>query len=152
MAVFAVTALGFEPYLFLTDIGAPIPAGSWDVPRILWRWYAQTFDPVFLDLSRAFWLKVMCGLDFLLFGPSQIALLVALVRRRIDDTPWRMFAAAYACTITYTTIVYFAVEFVEEVPLHGADMFWVLLVNVPYTIVPLLVLGRVTIWHRADKG
>ena len=43
--------------------------------------------------------------------------------------------------IVYSTAVYFGVEFGEEA--YRADLPMVLLINIPYTIVPVILLGRV---------
>ena len=37
----------------------------------IWLFYADTFDPVFLDLPL--WLRIVCSLDTILFGPFYAA-------------------------------------------------------------------------------
>ena len=130
--VFAFTSLVMEMYItFGVDLeGATDPFGR------IWYWYASSYDPIFLD--PPFYLWLMCSIDGFVFGPFYILLIVAFVRKE----NWiRLPAIVYASAIVYSTVVYFGVEFVEEA--GRANLLAVVLVNIPYTIVPLLLLGRV---------
>lgn len=46
----------------------------------------------------------------------------------------------YSAAITYSTFVYFGYEFLYEA--GRADLLWVFIINVPYTIMPMLL------WYR----
>jgi len=132
--VFAFTSLVMEMYItFSVDLSAATdPFGR------VWFWYADSFDPIFLDPPYFLWL--MCTFDGFIFGPFYLVLIAAFIK----GWSWiRLPAIIYVSAIVYSTAVYFGVEFGEEA--HRADLPMVLLINIPYTIVPLILLGRV--WH-----
>jgi hypothetical protein len=83
-------------------------------------------------------LWLMCTIDGFVFGPFYLVLIAAFVRER----EWiRIPALVYASAIVYSTVIYFGVELVEEG--HRANLPMVVLINIPYTIVPLLLAYRV---------
>ena len=49
----------------------------------------------------------------------------------------------YGSAIVYSTLVYFGWEFLDVANRAAANLPVVILVNVPYTIVPLLLMWRV---------
>jgi len=129
---FAVTSFVMEPYVvFAVDLAAARdPFGR------AWHLYAGRWDPLFL--APPLFLRVMCAIDAVVFGPMYLALIVGFLRRR----EWvRTLALVYASAIVYSTIVYFAVELLAPPP--GTDLLMVVLINVPYTIMPLLLAWRV---------
>ncbi len=130
--VFAFTSLVMEMYItFRVDL----PAATDPLGRI-WFWYADSFDPIFIDPPYFLWL--MCTIDGFVFGPFYLLLIAALIR----GWSWiRVPAIAYVGAIVYSTGVYFGVELIEEA--HRADLPMVVLINIPYTIVPLVLLVRV---------
>ena len=131
-ACFCVTSLVFEMFIvFDVDlVAATDPVGR------IWYWYASSFDPIFLDTPL--WLRVMCAIDAFVFGPFYLVLIYAFVRRR----EWiRLPALCYVSAIVYSTVVYFAVELIAEA--GRADLLWVVVINIPYTLVPLVVGWRV---------
>jgi hypothetical protein len=124
--LFAFTSLAMEPYVVLpVDLArATDPLGR------LWYFYAKSWDPLFLD--PPLFLRVMCAIDMFLFGPFYLVLIYAFVKRKNwIRVPGLLFVAA----IVYSTIVYFAVELIGEA--GRANLFWVVVVNIPYTLVPL---------------
>ena len=130
--VFAFTSLVMEMYItFSVDLArATDPLGR------VWFWYADSFDPIFLDPPYFLWL--MCTLDAFVFGPFYLVLIVAFVR----GWSWiRLPAILYVSAILYSTVIYFGVESTEEA--HRANLTMVLLINIPYTLVPVALLGRV---------
>jgi hypothetical protein len=129
-SVFAFTSLVMEMYIvFDVDLRtATDPFGR------AWRFYCQ-WDPLFLDTPL--WLRIMCGIDGFVFGPFYLLLIWALWRERA----WiRLPALLYVAAIVYSTVVYFGYEFVAE--RERANLLMVVLINVPYTIVPLLLGWR----------
>jgi hypothetical protein len=134
-ALFAFTSLVMEMYIVfgvdLRDPGADPFARAW---AFYCRW-----DPLFYDTPT--WLRIMCGVDGFVFGPFYLVLIWALVRER----EWiRVPALVYVGAIVYSTLVYFGYEFVVEA--GRANLAMVVLVNVPYTIMPLVLAWRV--WPR----
>ena len=130
-ALFAVTSLVYEPYV---TFGVDLCARDEFVARS-WCWYAESFDPLFLETPT--WLMIMCTIDFVVFGPIHLLCLYAFFRQR----EWiRSIALVYGGALFYSTLVYFGYEFMEE--MHRADMLWVVLINVPYTLMPMLLLYR----------
>lgn len=125
-AVFAFTSLVMEPYIVF---GADLRQPGADPFARAWALYCQ-WDPLFLDTPS--WLRIMCGIDTFVFGPFYLVLIFALVRER----EWiRLPALCYVAAIVYSTVVYFGHEFVAEA--GRANLAMVVLINVPYTLVPL---------------
>jgi hypothetical protein len=130
LGVFAFTSLVMETYLLL---GPDLREADDPLGR-LWAWYAAR-DPVFFD--PPLFLRWMCGLDALVFGPFHVAAVFAFARRRA----WiRLPGLAYAGTILYSNVIYFGVELLDPVP--GTDLSVVALVNLPYVMVPVWLAWR----------
>ncbi len=82
-------------------------------------------------------MRVMTGIDEWVYGPMYLVLIYAFVRRR----EWvRLPALLFGGAIIYSTLVYFLTEFLSEG--HRANLTMVTLVNIPYTIVPCLLVWR----------
>lgn len=132
--VFSVSSLVYEQFVvFGVDL-----ATTTDVFGRSWYWYARSFDPIFLD--PPLWLRIMCAIDGWVFGPCYLVFIFALVKAR----NWvRIPALLYGAAIVYSTVVYFGWEFLDEANRAQADLLAVFVVNVPYTVVPLLLMWRV---------
>jgi len=131
--LFAITSLVFEQYIVF-DANLSLAT---DIFGRSWYWYASSFDPVFLDTPL--WLRIMCTIDAYVFGPFYVVLLYALVRGR----NWiRVPALLYGSAIIYSTAVYFGWEFLDAANRAEANLVAVFVVNIPYTILPLLLLWR----------
>lgn len=129
-SVFAFTSLVMEMYIVF---GVDLRAATDPFGRA-WLLYTR-WDPLFLDTP--IWLRIMCGIDGFVFGPFYLVLIWALVRGRA----WiRIPALLYVSAIVYSTLVYFGYEFVAE--RERANLAMVVLINVPYTIAPLLLGWR----------
>ncbi|MGB5810071.1 MAG: emopamil-binding family protein [Polyangiales bacterium] len=133
VCVFAVTSLVYEQYIvFGVDLSS-----ATDVFGRSWYWYAHSFDPIFLDTPL--WLRIMCTIDAYVFGIFYLVLIYALVRER----NWiRVPALLYGTAIVYSTVVYFGYEFLDPANRAQANLLMVFLVNIPYTLVPLLLMWR----------
>jgi len=131
--LFAVSSLVYEQFIvFGVDLST-----TTDVFGRSWYWYASSFDPIFLDTPL--WLQIMCTIDAYVFGPFYLVLIYALVRER----NWiRVPALLYGAAIVYSTLVYFGYEFLDESNRAHANLLAVFLVNIPYTLVPLLLMWR----------
>jgi len=131
--LFAVSSLVYEQFIvFDVDLST-----ATDIFGRSWYWYASSFDPIFLDTPL--WLRIMCTIDAYLFGSFYLALIYAIVRER----NWiRVPALLYGSAIVYSTLVYFGYEFLDEANRSEANLLAVFLVNVPYTIIPLLLMWR----------
>src|SRR5262245_3261717 len=145
IGVFAFTSICMEPYItFGVDLArATDPLGR------AWYFYARSWDP--LSLEQPTYMRVMTGIDEWLYGPMYLVLIYAFVRRR----EWiRGPALLYCGAIIYSTLVYFVIEFLSEG--QRANLAMVVLVNIPYTIVPCVlawrVWGRAPIWATARHG
>ena len=104
----------------------------------LWLYYAETFDPIFLALPV--WLRIMCSLDTFLFGPLYLLCLCALLRSQVEKRWFLLLALPGAGALIYSTLVYFAYEVIEES--HRAQLLWVFVVNLPWTLAPFLLIAR----------
>ncbi|MBW2241503.1 MAG: DUF2781 domain-containing protein [Deltaproteobacteria bacterium] len=131
--VFSVSSLIYEQFVvFGIDLST-----TTDIFGRSWYWYARSFDPVFLDAPL--WLRIMCGIDAYVFGPTYLVMIYAFVKGR----DWiRIPALLYGAAIVYSTIVYFGWEFLSEENRGQANLFAVFVVNIPYTVVPLLLMWR----------
>ncbi len=131
--LFAVSSLVYEQFIvFGVDLGT-----TTDIFGRSWYWYARSFDPIFLDTPL--WLRIMCGIDAYVFGPFYLVLIYAFVRSR----NWiRVPALLYGSAIVYSTAVYFGFEFLDETNRAHANLWGVFVVNIPYTIIPLLLMWR----------
>jgi len=131
--LFAVSSLVFEPFI-LFDVD--LSAASDPVGRT-WYWYAKSFDPIFLDTPL--WLRIMCSIDALVFGPFYLVLIYAFVRERDwIRTPGLLYGAA----IVYSTAVYFGYEVLDPANRAQANLAFVFLINIPFTLVPLVLMWR----------
>ena len=129
--LFAFTSLVMEMYVVF---GVDLRSARDPMARA-WHFYAASWDPIFLDTPL--WLRVMCGIDAFVFGPFYVVLIYAFVRGR----DWiRLPALVFVSAIVYSTLVYFGVELLGEGA--RANLPMVVLVNVPYTLVPLLLAWR----------
>jgi len=132
--LFAVSSIVYEQFIvFGVDL-----ATTRDIFGRSWYWYASSFDPIFLDTPL--WLRIMCTIDAYVFGPFYLVLVYAFTRGK----NWiRVPALLYGAAILYSTAVYFGYEFLHETNRAEANLLAVFLVNVPYTVVPLLLMWRV---------
>lgn len=131
--LFAVSSLAFEPFIVF---GVDLSTATDPVGRT-WFWYARSFDPIFLETPL--WLRIMCGIDAFVFGPFYLVLIYALVRAR----NWiRVPALLYGAAIVYSTAVYFGFEVLDPVNRSQTNLLAVFVVNIPFTIVPLLLMWR----------
>jgi len=129
--LFAFTSIFMEPYI---TFGVDLATATGPLGRA-WYFYASRWDPLFLEPPT--YLRVMTGIDEWVYGPMHLALIYAFVRRRA----WiRLPALLYCGAIVYSTLVYFLTEFLSEG--HRANLAMVTVVNVPYTIVPCLLVWR----------
>lgn len=131
--LFAISSLVYEQFIvFGVDLAA-----TTNIFGRSWYWYAHSFDPIFLDTPL--WLRIMCGIDAHVFGPFYLVLIYAFARRR----NWiRIPALLYGAAIVYSTAVYFGFEFLDESNKAQANLWAVFLVNIPYTLIPLLLMWR----------
>jgi hypothetical protein len=132
--VFSISSLIYEQFVvFGIDLST-----TTDIFGRSWYWYARSFDPVFLD--PPLWLRIMCSIDAYVFGPFYLVLIFAFVKGR----NWvRIPALLYGSAIVYSTIVYFGWEFLDAANRAQANLLAVIVVNIPYTVVPLLLMWRV---------
>lgn len=137
---FGFIAIIFEPLYYFGcnwNLNSCFQSSS-SVIRIvgsIWSIYCQ-WDPLFI--SPPLWLKVMCTIEVFIFGP--LYLITAYGLR--NGKRWlSTVALPFAGALFYSTVVYFAVEYIENMP--GTNMFMVILVNVPWTIVPVLLINEI---------
>jgi hypothetical protein len=132
--VFSFSSFVYEQFIVF---GVDLTTAT-DVFGRSWYWYARSFDPVFLD--PPLWLRIMCTIDGYVFGAFYPVFIYAFVKGR----NWvRIPALLYGAAIVYSTLVYFGWEFLDASNRAAANLPAVVLVNVPYTIVPLLLMWRV---------
>lgn len=100
--------------------------------------YAFGCDPLFLHAPV--WMRFVTGLSTFVYGPFYLVLVYALIKGR----NWIQFPSTiYATLITgITGIVVFGVEFFGEPQWRCQNIPKFLSYNIPYVLVPLLLLIR----------
>jgi hypothetical protein len=121
-----------------------------DAPSFLGRanyWYASGCDPLFLNPPT--WMRMVTGLSAFVYGPFYLVLAYALVRGR----NWiQLPAVIYATMIaSITGIVVFGVEFFGEPEWRCQNVPKFLACNLPYVLVPLLLLVRMRAPRPFDR-
>jgi hypothetical protein len=112
-----------------------------DSPNILVQWnytYSSNYDPLYQ--SHPVWLRMISGTSAFIYSTFYILLIISLVKgwNRIQ-----LFAVIYATMIiSLTAIPVFGVEFFGSAAERTPNPVVFLLYNVPYVLVPLLLLIR----------
>ncbi len=101
-------------------------------------WYAHDTDPLFMDPPS--WMRIITGLSAFGYMPFYLVLVYALVTGR----EWIQLPAVIYATmiVTLTGIVVFGVEFFGEPQWRTPNPAKFLAFNLPYVLVPLLLLVR----------
>lgn len=136
--IFAFTALVFEPlYYFGCNWNYDNCAEASSIIRIvgdIWLIYGR-WDPLFLKIPP--FLQVMCAIEVFVFGPLYAITAYGLQYQR----KWLpSVALPFTAALFYSTVVYFGVEFLFTEP--GTDVFMVFVINIPWSIVPVLLAYR----------
>ena len=140
-AMFLFVAWFFEPWVvhLCGWEGLQTAACQKTLTGRLWLFYAERFDPVFLNLPL--WLRIVCSLDTFLFGPFYLASLYAFASGQQESAWYRTLALPASGALIYSTVVYFAYECLAEA--HRASLLWVFIINLPWTLAPFLIILRV---------
>ncbi len=139
--LFGFVALIFEPlyYFGCQWNGVECPLAKTNaliaVIRDIWMFYGQ-WDPLFKVVPL--WLQVMCSIEVFIFGPLYVYVALAMKYN------WQSLATIgplFGGALIYSTIVYFAMEVLEAD--ENTNMLMIFLVNIPWTIVPILSSYRI---------
>jgi hypothetical protein len=111
-------------------------SASW-LARSNW-WYAHDADPMFMHPPM--WMRFVCGLSAFVYGPFYVVLVWCLLKgRNWVQLPSVMYATMIS---TITGVVVFGVEFFGEPELRTLNPAKFLAFNLPYVVLPLLLLVR----------
>jgi hypothetical protein len=101
-------------------------------------WYAHDADQLFMHPPD--WMRIVTGLSAFVYMPFYVVLVFALTTGR----NWIQLPAVIYGTmiVTLTGIVVFGVEFFGEPAMRTGNPVKFLLFNLPYVLVPLLLLIR----------
>ncbi|MGC9152011.1 MAG: EXPERA domain-containing protein [Microbacter sp.] len=101
-------------------------------------WYAASTDPLFMH--PPVWMRIVTGLSAFVYGPFYLLLVYCLVKGK----NWIQLPAVIYATmiVTLTGIVVFGVEFFGEPAFRTPDPIKFLTFNLPYVLIPLLLLIR----------
>jgi hypothetical protein len=134
--LFAFVALVFEPlYYFGCDWSYDKCSSSpYQIVRIvgeMWAIYCP-WDPLFWDIPS--WLKIMCIIEVVIFGPLYAVVAYGLQYKRawVKDV-----ALPFSGALFYSTVVYFAMEVVYHA--EEANLLLVFVINIPWSIIPVLL-------------
>ena len=133
--LFAVTS-GISD--LLPTIGVPMSPDSANPLARANYWYALDADPLFMN--PPVWMRIVTGLSAFVYGPFYLLLAFALLRGK----NWiQVPAIIYATLISgITGIIVFGVEFWGEAPWRSPNPAKFLAFNLPYVVIPLLLLAR----------
>ncbi len=135
--LFGFVALIFEPlYYFGCNWDLNLcPTSRYMVVQLvgeIWKIYCK-WDPLFI--APPLWLRVLCTIEVVLFGPLYIICAYGIQKNK----KWLSLVAFPFCgALVYGTIVYFAMEVLD--PLPGTNMVMVFIVNIPWTIFPIILM------------
>ena len=101
-------------------------------------WYAHDADPLFMNPPD--WMRIVTGLSAFVYMPFYVVLVYALLTAR----NWiQLPSVIYATMIaSITGIIVFGVEFFGEAALRTQNPAKFLAFNLPYVLLPLLLLAR----------
>jgi hypothetical protein len=139
---FAVIFLLFTVTSGISDlvptIGIPITADSTNWLAQSNYWYGHDADPLFID--PPVWMRFVTGLSAFVYGPFYLLLAFCLLTGR----NWiQLPAVIYASAISMITgVVVFGVEFFGEPEFQTQNPVKFLAFNLPYVIIPILLLIR----------
>ncbi len=103
----------------------------------------------YLSAAPPLWLKVLCCIEVFLFGPLYL-LTAHLLRVDPHHKLLTSVALPFAGALIYSTIVYFAMEVSLSEP--GTNFWLVFIVNLPWTIIPLLLIVYLHEMQGEDKA
>jgi hypothetical protein len=101
-------------------------------------WYAHDADPLFMNPPD--WMRIVTGLSAFVYMPFYVVLVICLLTGR----NWVQLPAVIYATmiVSLTGIVVFGVEFFGEPALRTHNPVKFLVFNLPYVLVPLILLIR----------
>jgi hypothetical protein len=134
-AAFTVTSVISD---LLPTIGVDFshPSGNFFVRSNYW--YAHDADPLFMNPPD--WMRIVTGLSAFVYMPFYVVLVYSLLTgRNWIQLPSVIYATMIA---SITGIIVFGVEFFGEAALRTHNPAKFLAFNLPYVLVPLLLLAR----------
>jgi len=134
-SAFTVTSL-ISDLLPTVGVDFSKPSGNFFVNSNYW--YAHDADPLFMHPPD--WMRIVTGLSAFGYLPFYLVLVFALLTGR----NWIQLPSVIYATmiVTLTGIVVFGVEFFGEPALRTGNPAKFLAFNLPYVLVPLLLLVR----------
>jgi hypothetical protein len=101
-------------------------------------WYAHDADPLFMHPPA--WMRIVTGLSAFAYMPFYIVLVIALLK----GLNWIQLPAVIYATmiVSITGVIVFGVEFFGESAMRTQNPGKFLVFNLPYVLVPLLLLVR----------
>ena len=101
-------------------------------------WYAHDADPLFMNPPD--WMRIVTGLSAFVYMPFYVLLVFSLLAgKNWIQLPSVIYATMIA---SITGIIVFGVEFFGEQALRTQNPVKFLLFNLPYVLVPLILLAR----------
>jgi hypothetical protein len=140
--VFAVVFAAFTITSVISDLLPTVgvdfshPSGNFFVQSNYW--YAHDADPLFMNPPD--WMRIVTGLSAFVYMPFYVVLVYALLTgRNWIQLPSVIYATMIA---SITGIIVFGVEFFGETALRTHNPAKFLAFNLPYVVLPLLLLVR----------
>jgi hypothetical protein len=139
-ALFILVAFVHEPlfYHYCGWDGLRNNSCSNPVIAAIWNGYAR-FDPVYFDMPL--WMALMIGFDSVLLSPFYVYSAYILWTGKVDTPLYRAIAYTVSGGLIYAMILYITWE-VMSAKQYGTALLPVIIYNVPWGIVPLLLVFR----------
>ncbi len=137
LLLFGFVAFVIEPLFYFgcnweTKNCSDSPFWAVQANGLLWSFYAD-YDVLFVNVPM--WLRVMCSIEVFVFGPLYLITAHAFYYR----SPYLLcLSLTFSGALFYSTIVYFVMELFSD-----SNLDVVFLVNIPWSIVPVLLVYRV---------
>jgi hypothetical protein len=145
-ALFTLVAFVHEPLFYVYCGWDGLRDGSCQMTAVgrLWIAYAKT-DPIYFDMPL--WMALMIGFDTFVLSPFYVYCMYALWRGRVDTPLFRAIGFSVSGGLVYAMVLYITWE-VLTAEQTGAQLLPVIAFNIPWGIVPLLLIIRLYLGMR----
>jgi hypothetical protein len=139
-SVFLLVAFIHEPLFYIYCGWSGLHTNSCTNATVgnIWMNYAR-LDPVYFDMPL--WMALMIGFDTFLLSPFYVYSVYAFATGRADTQLYRAIGYTVSGALIYAMVLYLSWE-VLEAQRYGTALIPVIAYNVPWGIVPLLLVVR----------
>ncbi|MDR3416844.1 MAG: hypothetical protein P4L83_11720 [Nevskia sp.] len=138
--LFSLVAFVHEPlfYLYCGWDGLRHDSCSNATVAAIWKGYAR-LDPVYFDMPL--WMALMIGFDSVLLSPFYLYSIYVFATGRADTPLYRAIGYSVSGALVYAMVLYLSWESLTARQ-YGAALGAVVAYNIPWGLVPLLLVVR----------